>query len=454
MLLYKQIIDIVENDVPEDVALDVVKGGRKKAKSEGEEAITRFLRTYKPEERLAKQALLAQIESSPLYTEPANDVADSHKFGWNRGMALKLETIIRGRWSAWFTILDKQRFDEDLDDIPECEFSMFDGSAQVKKMLDRCMSHAYSSGYRGHDFMEWLGYSLGIAWFEKPDVDERTLQHWYDTFDISLMMLYPSDYLSTFLIDYQGQSGVGGYYPTPLNATMMINQMLGFGNPKIDRTVSVYEPCLGAGAMLLPSESLNLIGADFNISMVKAACIQAFLYQPWLLYIPHPITGIHFSESEMRINRYFEFSCDSNIFHGDSLLGEYRCPKEIFKESEELVDIHINPLDLRKNSALKWEKEFMTIPWDEMAYEMKWEIVKAQARSLGFDCVASNPPFGAMNKFTMEQIREYEKSNVAFLAERKAWLDQLEKTPSPHTEEIIDFTMSLIEEKTGQLSFF
>jgi hypothetical protein len=85
--------------------------------------------------------------------------------------------------------------------------------------------------------------------------------------------------------------------------------------------------------MLLPSDSLNLVGADYNLAMVKAASIQAFLYQPWLLYVPHPIIGLHFSEEEMRIHRYYEFDTNSRIYLGDSLLGEYIAPPDIFSES-------------------------------------------------------------------------------------------------------------------------
>lgn len=318
------------------------------------------------------------------------------------------------------------------------------------------MDQAYSNGYRGHDFMEWLGYSIGLAWFEKPNVDERTWHHWYETFDISLMLLYPSDYLSTFLIDYSGQSGVAGYYPTPLNVTMAIARMLGATGEEDQerRAESAFEPCLGAGAMLLPSDSLNLIGADFNPEMVKAAAIQSFLYQPWLLYVPHPIIGLHFSEQEMRINRYFEFDVNTRIYLGDSLLGEYVAPTDIFSESKERVDIYVRPLDLEKNSALKWEPEFMRIPRFEMPAEMKWEIVKAQARNLKFEVMVSNPPFGNTNKYTMQQIRKYQESNQVFLSQRKFWLDELNKLPHPHTEEMIDHAMKLIEEKTGQLAFF
>ena len=77
------------------------------------------------------------------------------------------------------------------DEFSDRPFSMFDGTDQVKKMLSKCMDPVYSSGYRGHEFMEWLGWSLGIAWFEKPKIDEKTGRHSDDTFDISLNASLP-----------------------------------------------------------------------------------------------------------------------------------------------------------------------------------------------------------------------------------------------------------------------
>ena len=237
---------------------------------------------------------------------------------------------------------------------------------------------------------------------------------------------------------------------------MLIMKLLGAGddNNKNRRCEEYVRTLYWGSGHVSTSDSLNLVGADFNSAMVKAASIQAFLFLPWMLYVPHPITGIHFSAEENRIHRYYEFDCDSRIYLGDSLLGEYVAPPSIFSESQERVDIDVGPLDLEKNSALKWKREFMTIPWTEMTNEMRFEIIKAQARNLNFECIASNPPFGNVNKFTVEQMRKYQKSNEAFLARRKVWLDELDRKPHPHTEEMIDQALNLIEEKTGQMAFF
>jgi hypothetical protein len=91
---------------------------------------------------------------------------------------------------------------------------------------------------------------------------------------------------------------------------------------------------------------------------------------------------------------------------------------------------------------------------DAVRFEIGGCEVKAQARNLKFEIMASNPPFGKLNKYTMEQIRKYLETNIVFLARRKAWLDEVSKPPHPHSEEMIGQALKIIEEKTGQLAFF
>lgn len=262
MNLAHQIIQTFEKKEELYPALTVVEGEKKsKNKTADEIAFEKVMTNIKPDELLLKKSLLTAIESHPLYIEPASDVSESQCFGWNRGLAFKLEALIRGRWVAWFNIIAKGKL-EDSDVIPECPFSMFDGRDQVNIMLEKCMDYAYQEGARVDDFMDWILYSFGISWTKKPNISDRLWEKFYNTFDPTLMLLHPSDYLSSFLASHN-KSGLGGYFPTPLNVTIMINKMLGADTQK-SRTESTYEPCLGAGALVLPSESLCLVGTDLN----------------------------------------------------------------------------------------------------------------------------------------------------------------------------------------------
>lgn len=411
--------------------------------------IDEFMESLVPTERLIRTVLVDQVKSSPLYTKYASTVEESYRFGWLRGKTMELETQIRGRWHAWLTINSRSEYDETTDYIPDCEMIMNNnGQSLVNKMLDNCMNKTYHLGYRGSDFLEWLGYGLGISYFNKPNVSEEAWQHWYDTFDVALLLLYPSDYFSMFLNNYAGQSGNLAYYPTPPSISHMIQRML-TGN-KIT-TESCWEPTMGAGALLLESKSLNLVGGEYNITMVKASCVQAFLYQPWLLYVPKAITNIHFHKEEQRIFRYFEFDTDTRIYHGDSLIGEYRVPTSIFEEDSTYIDIYVTPLDLSKNTAIQVEEKVQTANWSELSKSDKIEIVKAQSRNINFEVIVSNPPFGKMNSASMQAIERIEQSNKVFLEERNERLEKLHLQKQTQVEEIIDITTYLISNAKGQL---
>lgn len=452
MNLALQIIQTFENQEEHSPTLTVQEGNKRKKKSDKEIIIEKVLTSIEPNEWLHKKSLLTQIENHTLYIEPPTDVSESYNFGWYRGLAFKLETLIRGRWYSWFNILGSGRLEE-TDQLPDCRFSMFDGKDEVNKMIENCMNHVYNEGYRVYDFVDWIGYSLGISWFkDKPKISNRLWEKLYDEFDISLLFLHPSDYFSYLLAEH-GQSGVGGYFPTPIGVSTMMNKMLGFDSIN-NRTESIYEPCSGPGAMILPSDSLNLCGTDINPIMVRAASIQAFCYSPWLLYTPIPIIGLHFSEEEMRINKYFEFSTDTRIYCGDSLIGEFTAPRSIFLENSEHIDVYLNALDMEKREVFKYEEIMMTTDWKDLDHETKWNITVAQARELKFDSVISNPPFGKMNKMTMQRIREIEENNKQFLENREKTINQTHPLVDTIEEEIKQDIELKLDEKTGQFQLY
>ncbi|MFC5449178.1 hypothetical protein ACFPOG_12980 [Paenibacillus aestuarii] len=447
MNLAHQIIHTFEQSQQKSPELLMIEGNKIKKKTDKELIIDKVLSSIDRNEWLLKRALLTNIEKHPLYIEPPVDVSESYRFGWNRGLAFKIETLIRGRWNAWFNILNKGHF-EAADDIPGCEFSMFDGKDEVNKMLENCMSHVYAEGSRVGDFLDFIGYSLGIAWFDKPKISNRLWEKLYNEFDLSLMLIHPSDYLSGFLCNH-GASGIAGYYPTPLNVCSAISRMLNIDSTG-SKNASTLEPCLGAGAMLLTNDSLCLVGSDINPTMVKASCIQAFLYIPWLLYTPDPIIGLHYSEEEQRINKFFEFNSDSRVYLGNALMGEFSVPENIFEENSKTIEVYLNALDLEKREVFQYEEIMMTTPWHELSKEMKWKITIAQSRELGFDVVTSNPPFGKLDRYTLEQIRVIEARNKQFLKKRKENLARLQVLPHPIFEQIEKDIELRLNEATGQ----
>jgi hypothetical protein len=179
--------------------------------------------------------------------------------------------------------------------------------------------------------------------------------------------------------------------------------------------------------MVLPSRSLNLVGADLSLTMVKVASIQAFLYMPSLLYVPGPIIGLHADPETLTINKYFEFKTNTRIYWGNSLLGEHKAPVDIFDDGSEWIEVFLSPYDLRKREIFEYD-EYMFQSWDSLPYDLKVQIVAAQARELGFDIMTTNPPFNArLGKFEKQQMDEIKASNETFWKERQQRLEQLKK---------------------------
>lgn len=360
---------------------------------------------------------LAEISLHPLFTPFPQSIEDSYKFGWSRGLVMYIETILHGNWYKWLKISNKGEWDSN-DPYPQIELSP-SGSDEVRKMLKKSFEPLQYKGIRSYEFLSWIGYALGISWFEKPNIDEQSLKHLYETFNFDLFLQYPSDYLSLFLAE-NGSSGHLDYFPTPLQITIAMNRMLECEDEVKSITDLVYEPCVGTGAMVLPSRSLNVVASDLSHLMVRAAAIQAFLYKPSMLYVPRPIIGLHADPEELRINKYFDFNVDSRIYCGDSLLGEFTCPKNIFLEGSEFVDVFFHPLDLEKHEIYLYEDE-LSKPWQSLSFEIQKKIVAAMAKEIQPDKTLTNPPFNAkIPKHEKEHMDEIIKRNQVFIEARKS----------------------------------
>jgi hypothetical protein len=419
----------------------------------------RFMEELGEKELFRRYERAAEIRQSPIFIQPPESVDDSYRFGWMRGIALMTETMINGRWYEWLRVNAIGRLPENLE-WPEVNMSMFpSGMGAVTKMMESCMKLVYHHGLRVDVFLEWIGYALGIAWFKKPSMPDSLWGQLYREFNLDYFYMFPSDYFSEFLAAH-GYSGVADYFPTPLNITIMMNLI---AQPQLYETL--YEPCLGAAAQLLPSRSLNMIGTDLNPAMCKTAAIQAFLYQPALLYTPQPIKGIHFDEKEMRMCRYFEFTTNTRIYCGDSLMGEFTAPRDIFEENSTHIDVYLSPVDLEKREIYKFEEEMMR-PWIELPKQTKWNIVVAQSREFGMDVTLSNPPFNmSVGKFWMENLRKIEEKNRRFLQEREQrlvlWREKYAKQPAAvfqSIEDEVNHRIIVIEKRSknvvkGQLAF-
>lgn len=133
-----------------------------------------------------------------------------------------------------------------------------------------------------------------------PQISGQLNEHYYREFDLFLVLDNPTDYLSYVLCEQtsQGYKSGLGYYPTPFQITrMMVEMVHGDGDAEAMKKQTVYDPCVGCGAMLLPASNYFLRGYGQDISniAVKLCTIQMYFYAPWFAR-PGQVKG--FGESE------------------------------------------------------------------------------------------------------------------------------------------------------------
>lgn len=241
-------------------------------------------------EKLEKMTTTLLLEAQLLGGLPKHHSEVFHKRGWLLPFLMAYDQLLWGRWDYWGDILVKGTL-EGSGPIPQIEWCSSEHVHQVKKMLTSCLDHTYYEGARIHEFADWLLWGLG-ATKEPPKISANVNEHWYKTFDLFLVLRYPTDYLSGLLEEAssQGYQQALGYYSTPFTVTTMMNKIVLEGNedPETHKYESVYDGCVGCGAMLLPASNYTLFGCGQDISpiAVKLCQIQMLWYAPWYAINP------------------------------------------------------------------------------------------------------------------------------------------------------------------------
>jgi hypothetical protein len=347
-------------------------------------------------------------------------------FGWAREMCFAYDLKYNQLWWKWLQIIEKGVYQKG-DPVPYVNISAAP-NREIYKQLERCYQPLRERGYYQYEFINWIGFALGIAWFQKPNIPDSIDSFLAENFPFEEVIKYPADYFSQFLAE-NGSSNVLSYFPTPMTVSQALNLMIEVDGEE-DWTHSVMDPTVGPGSLVLPTKSLNIVAIDLSPLMVRAAAINSFFYKPQLLYVPKPIIGIHVDPNEKRVHKYYEFKTDTRIYLGNSLLGELQTVSSIFKEESPQVDIMVHPLDLKKREVYSL-KHLMEKDWETLSQAERWKLVKAMSREHKFDRVLSNPPFSAkLSKSEREEFRTIEESNKEFLKElnhRNAHMKELEQ---------------------------
>ena len=220
--------------------------------------------------------------------------------GWLWPYLLQIETVYgSGRWDWWIQAHEMKRLPDSP--IPQIDF-LDRPDDETLKMLEKCLDADWN--YRLYDFLDWILWGFGYG-ETRPKVDENVNEKWYRLFNLGLMIVNPYDYWGRLYSETKGRGSWNrsAFYPTPHPVCKMMVKMQAHdvlkenhGN-KDPRALSVMEPCVGTGRMLLEASnySVNLHGADIDAVCIKASLVNGFLYMPWAV---KPAAWIDFVQGE------------------------------------------------------------------------------------------------------------------------------------------------------------
>ncbi len=146
----------------------------------------------------------------------------------------------------------------------------------------------WSSSTNFRFFLEWMLYGLHHPGQPEPPMEpvgcEGASDRLHEVFDLALLMQHPYDYFGELL----SQNAYGkkqGFFPTPHHVCeMMVRMTMGF-EERDTRILTVCDPCVGTGRLLLHASnfSMRLYGMDIDPLLCQATLVNGYLYAPWLV---------------------------------------------------------------------------------------------------------------------------------------------------------------------------
>jgi len=199
-----------------------------------------------------------------------------------------------GRWDYWTRTFEAGKV---LDEpIPQIDWLSI-GHDEPRKNLEKCVKLCDNRFSRNalDLFVDWLLHAFGDQSVKElpKDLEPRLNAGWYKTFNLGPYLQHPYDYLGDYAAELygSGKSNPTGYFPTPMNISVMMAKMT---MSKKDKTASVCDPCVGSGRLLMAASnySLNLYGMDIDPSILKICKVNMWQYVPWGVYRPDNIKGL------------------------------------------------------------------------------------------------------------------------------------------------------------------
>ena len=204
---------------------------------------------------------------------------------WYVQLAHCAHPAVPDRWGYLAECFVEEKLPDDP--IPRMEFGH--PSPDGRKMLRDWMELVAERHGRGWSclrlLVEWMVFALGMAPEPPPELDEADHERLYRGLDLGPWLLNPSDYLGEAMAERAGSGkwNPHGFFPTPHSVVECMVQMTMADAPEDARRLTVNDPCLGTGRMLLHASnySLRLSGVDIDRMVLDAALVNFALYAPW-----------------------------------------------------------------------------------------------------------------------------------------------------------------------------
>lgn len=217
-----------------------------------------------------------------------------HYRGWllNQIQLCHFHPAVINRWGYYLNIFESSELGDEP--IPRVDFlDHVNESLPAYKNMMKCvdiLDRVFGGWDSFYGFLDWLTFAIGRDRQPRREIDDKTQEQLYKTFNLEPWLTMPADYFGDVMCEMKGKRNRTGFYPTPHSICEMMVAMTFLGNENSEevdlRTATVCDPCVGTGRMLLHASnySLRLFGQDIDGRVLQACLINGALYAPWITW--------------------------------------------------------------------------------------------------------------------------------------------------------------------------